>query len=258
MPQSWLPDRKSSGQASLLGTFLQASDASVAELMAAMPFDLLCADAEHSPFDAAAVRRVAAVCDGQAKPLLVRIAEPGYLHCAQALDAGAAGVLAPRVSNAETARAVVSACRYPPQGNRGVGPGRAAHYGKTVPAYVNQAREHTLVAVQVETSEALAALDEILAVDGVDLIFIGPNDLALSLTGALDASAPPVEKAITDIFQRSRVAGRMTGIFASNAADAARRADEGFDLVLLASDLMFLAGGGAGAINEFQRLRRER
>lgn len=255
MPQAWVPTRENSKQTGLFGTFLQTADESVAELMAAMPFNLLCADAEHSPFDVAALRRVAAICDNQCKPLLVRVSEPEYSHCVDALDAGAAGVLAPRVGDANCAQVVVDACRYPPQGYRGVGPGRAAQYGQKVADYVNEARDCTLVGLQIETIRGLQNLDAILAVDGVDLIFVGPNDLSMSLTGALDSSASSVVEAIATILNRSRAAGRMTGIFAANVADAARYVDEGFDLVLLGSDLMFLTVGCTDAINEFQCLQ---
>ena len=99
----------------------------------------------------------------------------------QALDWGAEGVLVPRVNTPDEARAAVDAARYPPHGSRGAGPGRASGYGRAIPAALERAARETVVALQIETVEALDRVAEIAAVPGVDLLFIGPGDLGVGL-----------------------------------------------------------------------------
>jgi 4-hydroxy-2-oxoheptanedioate aldolase len=243
MPNIWLSSILKTRCDSLIGTFVQIPDSGIMEFLAKNPFDFLCTDGEHSPFDANTLRQVAAICDHHSIPLLARIPEPASLHCAQALDAGASGILAPRVNSAEDAANVVRACRYPPAGARGIGPGRAAGYGTTIHQYLEDARNNTLVAVQIENTEGVSNLGSILSVEGIDLIFVGPNDLAVSLTGLANAEAPQVTATISMIFEKSKAAGRMTGVFASTPNIAAKYARQGIDLIILASDFMFLGKG---------------
>ena len=130
---------------------------------------------------------------------MVRV--PGHAPeaIAAALDSGAPGILVPRVSTAAQAAAVVKASRYPPLGERGVGPGRATGYGYRIFDYLAEANASIVVAVQVETAEGLANVDKIAATDGVDVVFVGPGDLSVSLDAYRPDGAAKLAKAIEKI-----------------------------------------------------------
>ena len=233
------------GGGRLVGTFVQTPDPGVGEHVAALGFDFVCVEAEHSPMGRAAVQALVAAIELGGSAPAVRVAGNGAVAVAGALDAGAEAVIVPRVESAEQAAAAVSYARFPPLGARGVGPGRAAGYGRAIGEYLARADDETLLAVQVETAAGVAAAAEIAAVPGVDLVFVGPGDLAASLGVA--AGDPALEQAIGAVAAAARAAGRHAGIFAPTADAALRRFDEGFGLVLVGSDLAFLAEGAAAA-----------
>jgi 4-hydroxy-2-oxoheptanedioate aldolase len=235
-----------------IATFIQTPSPVVCEFTGRLGFDALCVEAEHSAMDRAEVQSLVAAIELTPAEALVRVQANEQAAIAAALDAGAAGVIVPRVSSGEDAAAAVSAARFPPRGERGIGPCRAAGYGAGAAAYVDAAADGTLLAVQVETRRAIDRLDELLAVDGVDLVFVGPNDLALSLGLDQGAADPRLVDVITDVLTRARAAGRTTGIFAGSAAEARRWIDVGVGLVVLASDLLFLAQGAEAATGELR------
>ncbi|MBX7197738.1 MAG: 4-hydroxy-2-oxo-heptane-1,7-dioate aldolase, partial [Rhodospirillaceae bacterium] len=153
------------------------------------------------------------------------------------------GVLVPRVSSAADARAAVAATRYPPVGERGVGPGRAAAYGAKIEEAIADANANVVLAVQLETAEGLARVDEIAAVDGVDAIYIGPGDLAASL-GALGPQGRPVlEKAVATIVDSCKRHGRAVGIFTLTPESLTGAIEQGMTFVTLGSDAMLLGRG---------------
>jgi len=164
-----------------IGTFAAIPHPVAIEVTAASGVDFICIDWEHAQIGRERIEDLVRAADVHGVPAMVRV--PGHEpeSIAAVLDAGAAGVLVPRVSTAEQARAAVQATRYPPVGARGVGPGRAAAYGYRIPDYLASANENLLLAIQVETAEGLANIDAIAAVDGVDVIFIGPGDLSVSI-----------------------------------------------------------------------------
>src|SRR5205823_4014685 len=158
----------------LVGAFLQLPHPTAAEVMAGLGFDYLCVEGEHSGLGTETVQALVAAASSAGSDVLVRVAAPEQQPIAGALDAGAGGVIVPRVGSAAVAEAVVAAARYPPLGERGLGPGRAAGYGTRVADYLERANEDVLVALQVETRAGVEALDEILLVTGVDVILVGP------------------------------------------------------------------------------------
>ena len=164
----------------MVGTFAAIPHPVAVEVVAQSGPDFLCTDWEHAQIGRDTIENLVRAADIHKVPAMVRV--PGHAPeaIAAALDSGAAGVLVPRVSTAEQARAVVKASRYPPQGERGVGPGRAASYGYRIFDYLGRANAEILVAVQVETAEGFANAAEIAATDGVDLVFVGPGDLSVS------------------------------------------------------------------------------
>lgn len=224
----------------LHGPFLTVPSAMVVEIACAAKPDFVCIDMEHGPVSYQDTEHMLRAATVWGIPALVRVCAPDPAAIGQVLDAGAAGVLVPRVSSTEEARRVVAAARFPPEGRRGVGPGRAAGYGRSIPAYLETARAQTVVAIQIETIEALDDLDSILAVPGIDLVFIGPGDLGVSL--AASGRTTNLEKAVDFILEKALAAGRPAGIFTmTRAASAAYNGRVA--LVICGSDSTVLVDG---------------
>ena len=152
------------------------------------------------------------------------------------LDAGAYGVICPMISTPQETEAFVATCRYPPHGNRSFGPARGKLYGG--PDYFSGANGEVMAIPMIETALALSNIDEILAVPGVDMVYVGPNDLALDLGEGPGAEfeGGATTRAITHILARAKAAKIPTGIFCGNGDVAKRRLDEGFDLVTPGND----------------------
>jgi 4-hydroxy-2-oxoheptanedioate aldolase len=239
----------------LLGTFVQVRDPAACEVAAASGLDVLCIEAEHSGMGVETVERLVAAVQATTAAALVRLAGNDPILIAAALDAGADGVIVPRVSSSGEVRAAVAAARYPPAGQRGLGPSRATAYGAEIVGYLSRANQDLLLALQVETREAVERLEELLEPEEVDLVFVGPGDLACSL--GVEPGSGELAKTIESILSRAREAGRMTGIFAATATDAKHWRAAGVNLVLLGSDLGWLAAGLAGAVTEVRRANSE-
>lgn len=157
------------------------------------------------------------------------------------LDAGAYGVICPMISTAAAAADFVAACRYPPEGNRSFGPARAKLYGGE--DYFESANAEIMAIPMIETAEAVQNIDDILSVLGVDMIYVGPNDLALGLgekPGAEWQEGSETAKAIAYIVQRAKAAGVPTGIFCSDGTCSKRRLDDGFNMVTVGNDFLTL------------------
>lgn len=237
----------------LIGTFIQVPHMVVADFLARTAgLDFLCLEAEHSAMGAETIQGMVAAA-GAGTPVLVRVEDNAWVPIARALDAGAAGVIVPRVNSAAEARALVGAARYPTMGDRGIGPGRVTAYGSNSgPDYRTWANQHVVVGAQVETRRALDDLDGILAVPGIDLIFVGPMDLASSL--GLAPGSPELNAVIEDVVSRARAAGRAAGIFAMTAEQVGYWVDRGVQLILYASDLRFMGVGLAAALEAYREL----
>lgn len=239
-----LRDRLSKAGAPLTGPFLAVPAAMVTEIACANGPDFVCIDMEHGPVSAEAGENMVRAAALHGVPALVRVPGVDPVGIGHALDWGAAGVLVPRVNTADQARMVVDAARFPPEGSRGAGPGRASLYGKAIPEALKAARRDTVVALQIETLAALEALDAILAVEGVDLLFVGPGDLGVGLTAA--GRGDELQSAIDRILDACAKAGRTAGLFAMTQAALAPYAGR-VALGIVGSDTTVLHAGFAAA-----------
>jgi 4-hydroxy-2-oxoheptanedioate aldolase len=242
-------DREASGAGDLVarlraggravGTWCSLDSDSIVELLALADFDVVLIDLEHGEIGTHALPRLLrAVSAGSATPL-VRVRERSQLG--PALDAGAAIVMVPDVTSAEEARAIVEACRYAPGGRRGAAPMvRDAHYALR-PFAEHVAGADPIIGVQVEGPEGIAALDAILAVPGVGMVFIGPFDLAVHLGVPGQVDHPSVVDAVRDIVARADARGVITGAWAPDVATAQRWFATGVDLVSVDSATTMLA-----------------
>lgn len=203
----------------LRGPFLTLPSPAVVEICCAALPDFICIDTEHGPIAPEQVENMLRAAALARCAALVRVPGIDPVAIARALDGGAAGVLVPRINSPEDARRAVDAARFPPEGMRGAGPGRAAAYGRAIPQDIARARSETVVALQIETVAALDQLHDILAVEGVDLLFIGPGDLGLGLDAA--GLATPLPEVIDGILTDCAAHGRPAGIFAMTGAGLA-------------------------------------
>jgi 2-keto-3-deoxy-L-rhamnonate aldolase RhmA len=195
-----------------LGPGITLSDPAVTEALGHVA-DFVWIDQEHSPIgpEALAAHLIAARASGAAA--LVRVAGSNESLIKPALDIGAEGIIVPQVRSAAEVRRVVDACRYPPLGRRGYGPRRMTKYGRTGGAeYIRDANTQLFVNVQIENSEALAELHEIVTTPGLDGIVIGPYDLSLSMGAPGRLDDPEIRGAIRRIATEARAAGRYVGI----------------------------------------------
>lgn len=237
MTEAWRA--KFGGRSPLFGTLTSLPSAEVAEILVEAGFDWLFVDMEHGGFDTAGVQLVLQAVAGR-KPCLVRVPRNEPNAIARALDTGADGLIFPHVNTAEEARECVAAALYPPEGTRSIGLARAQGYGARVAESLSGANRATVRVAQVEHILAARNIAGILAVPGIDAVFIGPFDLSGSLGKPGRTSDPEVVEAIRTVREAAAAAGIPSGIFAPNAEAGRAAASAGFTLIAVATDALLL------------------
>jgi 4-hydroxy-2-oxoheptanedioate aldolase len=219
-----------------------------AEIMGRQGFDLMTVDLQHGLVDYQMALTMLQVLQGLPAPVLVRVPwnEPGII--AKCLDAGFSGVICPMVNTVEEARALVQFTRYAPLGSRSFGPTRANMVHGS--GYAKSANDRVLVLAMIETRTALKNLDAILAVEGIDGVYVGPSDLGLSMgyEPTLEPTAPEVLAAIATILTRTKALGRIAGIHTGSPEMIRRVFAQGADFASLLSDARMLATAVAGQL----------
>jgi 2-keto-3-deoxy-L-rhamnonate aldolase RhmA len=236
-------DRLRAGEL-LSGTWVKTPHPHIVEVLALSPLDVLVLDAEHAPFDRAALDICILAARAAGKPVLVRPASAAPEQLLQALDGGADGVIVPHIVSAQQAAEIVRACHYVSGGRGFAGSTRAAGYTTLGMARHRQAAGGVTVVAQIEDAEALEAIDEISALDGIDALFIGRADLTISL-GAETPYDPSVVAAVERICAAGKAAGRTVGMFLSRASDVPIWREKGASLFILQSDQEFILAGAA-------------
>jgi 4-hydroxy-2-oxoheptanedioate aldolase len=216
-----------------------------ARLLARLPCDWLAVDAEHGPMDAETMTAmVAAIADARGPASFVRLAQATVENIKRALDAGASGIIAPMINSRAEAEALVSAAKFPPQGQRSFGSAWAGlGFDASMPEYRREANAQTLALVQIENQTALDRLDDIFSVPHLDGVFVGPVDLAISLGLEPAPENPQIQNVLADILRAAQAHHLPVGIFCSSAQAAAERIRQGFTLVNVASDVGALLRG---------------
>lgn len=215
-------------------------DSMTIELMASQPFDAVTLDMQHGGHHEDSVLRGVAPIHKAGKPAIVRIPVGRWDMASRALDFGADAVIAPMVNSVEDARRFAAHVKYPPVGERSWGPTFGfPRYGKgTMQEYLEQTNARTLAFAMIETRAALAVLDDILAVPGIDAIFLGPSDLSIAWTHGktLNATLEDMMEAVADVAARARAAGKHCGIYVIDPAFAGRFAAMGYRLLATANE----------------------
>lgn len=224
---------------SLLGTLLTIPEPAVAEVLSKVGLDWVFIDAEHSSMSSSDVldllRALGESCYG-----LVRVAENSDVEIKKALDAGADGVIVPLVNTkAEAEKAVLSA-KFPPMGTRSVGIGRAQKYGLDLPGYIARSNDITSVIVQIEHIDAVRNIEEILTVEGIDGIFIGPFDLSGSMGKIGEIDDEEVKAAIQDIYDAATRHEVPVGCFVPTSTHAEAAIKAGAKFVAIGAEVTHL------------------
>ena len=227
----------------LAGLFLLWAEPGIAELAALLDVDFLVIDMEAGALGRPEVLRLVQVLSGWPVTVLVRVPSHEQHIIEHALDIGAHGVMVPKVNSAAEAEAVVAATRFPPEGRRGVNPVRAAAYFGDLPAYFHRANHEVLCVVQIETGEAVAEVDKIASVAGVDAVFLGMGDLAMALGQPGDVSGADMDRARAAVLDAGRRHGKLAGAFAYGIDVARAYAAEGFDFMAVSNDVKLLREG---------------
>jgi 2-keto-3-deoxy-L-rhamnonate aldolase RhmA len=226
----------------VFGHWISMPSASIAELLAAFEPDWLVIDTEHGPSSWERVEDILRAMKGTRVVPIIRIVNNDVGLFKQAFDRGAYGVLVPMINTPDEARAAVAACKYPPEGSRGVAGSRVTRYGMDLPEYFAEWNKQVLVILQIETPEGLKNVDAIAAVPGVDVLFVGPNDLSANLGIFRKFDHPDFKTALDHIKTATKRHGIAAGYMASNAEETLQRIDEGFQFVAAGTDARLLAG----------------
>lgn len=235
-----------------VGLWISLASAAVVEVTASAGPDWLLIDTEHSPAEGETVEHMIRAMKGTAVVPLVRVAANDPALIKKALDRGALGILVPLVGTPEHARAAVAASTYPPAGVRGVAGTRANRYGADLPQYFAEWNREVLVACQVETRDGLENVDAIAATPGLDVVFVGPNDLSAALGCFRQFDHPAFLRALDRILAACRRAGVAAGYMAAGAEEVLARVDQGFRFVALGSDARVLAAAVRAAWAQVQ------
>jgi 4-hydroxy-2-oxoheptanedioate aldolase len=223
-----------------------------AEIVSHSGYDWLLLDTEHSPNEVPDILSQLQATQAGTASAIVRPAWNDMVLIKRYLDIGAQTLLIPFVQNADEARAAVAATRYPPDGIRGItGSGRASRYGR-VKDYLKNAGSEICVLVQVETRSALDQIEAIASVDGVDGVFIGPNDLSASFGQIGNWGHPEVQAALEDAVKRLKKIGKPAGILTPNEEEAKRFVQWGYTFVAVGSDIGLLAKNADGLAKRFK------
>ena len=233
-----------------IGCWLHLFSPIAAEVVAQAGYDCVMIDLEHGPgglMDAIVLMQAVQGCD--CAPLL-RVAANDPVRIKRALDTGIAGVMVPAVDSKAEAEAAVEACRYPPQGRRGMAPTivRASGYGADWQGYVERAARDLLIICQIESAAAVRAAGEIAAVEGIDMLFLGPFDLSAALGYVGQPDHPEVQACIAETEQAAKAAGVLLGGISTPARSAEALFAAGYHLVLPDVDTVLLRDGARASV----------
>jgi len=223
------------------GCWVSLASHASAEICASAGFDWILIDMEHAPNELQMVHQQLHAAAGYPTPVVVRAPWNDTVTIKRLLDVGVQTLLLPYVQNEAEARRAVAAVRYPPRGVRGVSTNTRANRFGRVRDYFQRAEDEICLILQVETRSALAQIEQMAAIDGVDALFIGPQDLAADFGQLANPAHPEVQAAIADAIARIKKTGKTAGILAFVETDAKKWIEHGARFVAVTSDQFLLA-----------------
>jgi len=233
----------------LVGTFMKTPAIDVLEVLILGGLDFVCLDAEHAPFDRAAMNACGALARAAGLPLLVRVPSASAVEIGAALDLGAVGVVVPHVIDVATATRVARAARFGAGGRGYAGSTRWAGFGTSVMAgHLARSREETVVFAQIEDPEAVDVCEEIAAVEGIDALFLGPADLSVAY-GKTDLASAELQEAMARVGRAARATGKGYATFVPHAEAGRALAHHGFTAWFVASEHAWMLAGARAAVS---------
>ncbi|MGL6294443.1 HpcH/HpaI aldolase family protein [Eubacterium aggregans] len=242
----------------LSGAWAQAGSNITAEILADSGFDVVMVDMEHGPGDISSLISRLQGMQGSDAVHFCRASWNDFVQMKRILDAGVYGLLAPYINTKEEAIQAVAATKYPTEGIRVVaGSLRAPHYGNNAGDYMKKANDEIFVMVAIETPEAVAHLDDILSVEGLDGIFIGPMDLATSMGHFINPGAPEVQAAIKTVEDKVFKSDKILATVAGSWEYAQKKYEKGYSLLMLMSDTVPLGQTARKTVENFKKIYGE-
>jgi len=235
----------------------RVSDPWLTEVVGHIGYDVVWFDLEHRSYSVETINGLSLACRATGIDLMVRIQKSGYFSPMQALEFGANGLMIPHIRSAEEARQWVEWSRFPPLGKRGLdGAGADADFGLAdTRKYLKHANEEVFLVFQVEDREAVEAIDEIAAVPGFDLLFVGPGDLSLSYGVPLEFDHPLLQGATRLVAEAARKNNKWWGTTTANPEKAQRALDLGARMIVAGGDHGALVNGLRNSFHEFSSVR---
>ena len=231
----------------LLGTIISLPSADVTEIIAGAGFDWLFVDMEHGALDMADVQNILRAAKPDV-PCLVRVPANEEVWIKRCLDSGPAGIIFPHINSADDALRAVELSKYPPQGVRSVGVGRASGFGSNFKSYLANANPLTAVVIQIEHIDAVENIESIVNVDGIDALFVGPYDLSASMGKIGRLQDPEVRDAISRVRRSAQAADIPLGVFGADPERLLPHLEEGFTLLAVATDSLIIGTAAARLI----------
>ncbi len=228
-----------------IGTWLQINNPTAAEVLANAGYEWIAIDIEHTDIDIVSLTALLRGMHGRGAAPIARVSTNDAIEIRRALDVGAAGVLVPFVSTADQARRAVAAARYPPQGVRGFSFCRANNWGIDFSSEARSANDNVAVVTMIESKEGVENIEAIVAVDGLDAVFIGPYDLSGSYGIPGQIQAPVVRDACRRVVRACQRGSKSVGLLVVRPTpEAVRQAlEDGFTLICVGIDTVFLDEG---------------
>ncbi|PLX37195.1 MAG: hydroxyacid aldolase [Hyphomicrobiales bacterium] len=248
-----LADRLRAGE-TVLSAWSTIAEPILGETMGRAGYGAVTLDMQHGLHNTDSIARGIVGLTAAGVPAVVRVPVGDFAMASRAIDFGAAAVIAPMINSVEDAQRFVEFMKFPPVGGRSWGPQRAvALHGSDIGSYLADANDRTLAFGMIETREAMDALDDILAVEGIDGVFVGPSDLSIALTGAaaVDAQGEGTKQAAAAIAARARDAGRTAAIFCSSMEHATWAREAGFRFIAYGVDSALLASSSRDIVEGF-------
>lgn len=225
----------------------------VIDLLAHSGYDAVTLDMQHGAHDEASVHAGLRSIAAQGRHCVVRVPVGRFDMASRALDFGAEAIIAPMINTADDARRFSAFVKYPPLGERSWGPGQAMrlHGYEDGKAYLAEANARTVAFAMIETRAALERVDEILAVDGIDGVFVGPSDFSISWTAGktVDPHIEDMEGAIRHIAERAKAHGKQAGIFVFDPKRTAHYVAAGYRFLTITTDESFLKVGAKAGLD---------
>ncbi|MCF8565885.1 hypothetical protein LLE49_14260 [Alicyclobacillus tolerans] len=244
----------------VIGTFTNVSDPAVIELLGYVGFDFVIVDMEHGPATTRELESLVRAADLAKLPVVVRVPGAQRVPILKALDCGGSGVLVPMVDDSKTAADAAFHAHYPPFGGRGLATyQRSIRYGQTEPQqYLEDVEKRVLTVVQIETRQAVEQSEEISHVEGVDVLFIGPSDLSMSLGVFGQPEHETLQTAIDQVVQAGLQAGKAVGTLVGTTEQARQAIDRGMRFIAWGTTLGMLSAGAKNTLDAWKSLTSSR